>query len=65
MIRSYKYQYHCRSDRIFLPYAHLLYTDCYLHPEEFTMVLTSCDLAQRAVFCARLYLADSGASLEL
>jgi len=41
---SYKYQY--RSNRIFLEYAHLLYTDCYLHPEEYTMVLTSCDRAQ-------------------
>ena len=41
---SYKYQY--RSYRIFLEYAHLLYPACYLHPEEYTMVLTSCDRAQ-------------------
>jgi len=34
------------ENRIFLEYAHLLYTDCYLRPEEYTMVLTSCDRAQ-------------------
>ena len=44
---SYKYRY--RSDRIFIEYAHLVYTDSYLHPEEYTMVLTSCDRAQWAL----------------
>jgi len=43
----YKYQY--RSDRIFLEYAHLLYSNCYLHPKEYTMVSTSCNRTQWAL----------------
>jgi len=35
---SYEYQY-C-TDRMFLEYAHLLYNDCYLRPEEYPQAAT-------------------------